>query len=76
MTNVFALTSKLNGGTDANGESLYDFDIIWQPYITLHNPYNVRVVSQRMRYTSEFRHLKIKEIITEEYDSDTGIYAS
>ena len=76
VTNVFALTSKLNGGTDANGESLYDFDIIWQPHITLHNPYNVRVVSQRMRYTSEFRHLKIKEIITEEYDSDTGIYAS
>jgi Tfp pilus assembly protein PilX len=75
VTNVFALTSKLNGATDANGESLYDFDIIWQPHLTLHNPYNVRVVSQRMRYTSEFRHLKIKEIITEQYDFDTGTYA-
>lgn len=63
LTNVFALTSELNPGS-----GLYDFDVIWQPYITLHNPYNVRVESQRMRYVTELRNINFKEIVFEEWD--------
>lgn len=71
VTNVFALTSYTTGNQNADGIDEYEFDIIWQPHITLHNPYNVRVQSQRMRYTAELRHLRVKDVYCE-YTDENG----
>jgi hypothetical protein len=40
----------------------YDLDIIWQPMLTFHNPYNVSIDMPRMRYATgmEFMKLHIK----------------
>jgi hypothetical protein len=76
VTNVFALTSYKTGNQNAGGFDEYEFDIIWQPHITLHNPYNVRVQSQRMRYTAELRHLRVKDVNCEYTDEngDSQVY--
>ena len=71
ITNVFALTADRTGTQNVDGEDEYEFDIIWQPYIALHNPYNVRVESQRMRYTTELKHLRIKGIYCS-YEDENG----
>lgn len=71
VTNVFALTSYSTGSVNLEGHDEYEFDIIWQPHITLHNPYNVRIQSQEMRYTAELRHLKLKSVYCS-YNDENG----
>jgi hypothetical protein len=53
MTMAYGVTSE------AAGAGTYDLDIIWQPMLTFHNPYNVTIETPSLRYATGMEHMQL-----------------
>ena len=53
MTMAYGVTSE------AAGAGTYDLDIIWQPMLTFHNPYNVTIETPSFRYATGMEHMQL-----------------
>lgn len=58
---LFAATTAYDpsGATGASATGPYDVEMLLQPYIQLHNPYNVRIEAPRMRFLISLRNVQI-----------------